>query len=201
MFVNQNQLLDTLEGAKYLLGCVLFCQNTKARFVIMETESYHYTDEACHAFSNKKTKRNQVMFNKAGFLYVYQLYGMHLCINVVSGKKDEGSAILIRGLLPLDDLQGVQKRRARFDEASILCNGPGKVAQGVGVAKEDNGLYLLDASSRFQLHQQENNCTLGKLIYSKRVGITKNADTLWRFGLNEITINQKKMTYQPTVMW
>ena len=201
MFVDQNQLLDTHEGAKYLLGCVLFCQNTKARFVIMETESYHYTDEACHAFNNKKTLRNEIMFNKAGFLYVYQLYGMHLCMNVVSGKKDEGSAILIRGLLPLDHLQDVQKRRARFDEASILCNGPGKVAQGVGVAKEDNGLYLLDLNSRFQLYRKEKNTKIGKLIYSKRVGITKNTHKLWRFGLDSITINQKKMAYKPTVIW
>lgn len=136
-FFNQS----TVELAKSLLGKYLVFGNLKG--IIVETESYLYKDDpGCHA-SRGLTMRNAPMFGPAGFTYVYLIYGMYHCLNVTSGKLNEGEAVLIRALEPVDGIPLMQRRR-KTEKIENLCNGPGKLTQAFGITRKHNNLSLLE---------------------------------------------------------
>lgn len=135
-FFNQ----PTVDLAKALLGKYLVYGDLRG--IIVETEAYLFNnDPGCHA-SRGMTARNAPMFKSAGYIYVYLIYGMHHCINIVSGKEGEGEAVLIRALEPVSGIAKMQRRR-NTRKLENLCNGPGKLTQAFGITKKHNNLSLL----------------------------------------------------------
>lgn len=156
-------LQDTIEVAQKLLGTVLVRQLPNGiclRAKIVETEAYlGAEDPACHSFGYRKTERTQVMYKSGGHSYVYFIYGMYECFNVVSSTQGEPEAVLIRAVEPLDGLKTMatlrqQARRSRpsgkafvpisFNGAALvtLTNGPGKLCQALNIHRGLNGLPL-----------------------------------------------------------
>jgi len=131
----------TVDLAKALLGKYLVFGNLKG--MIVETEAYLYKDDpGCHA-SKGKTIRNAPMFGPSGNTYVYLIYGMYHCLNIVSGKTGEGEAVLLRALEPVEGIPIMQRRR-KTKKIENLCNGPGKLTQAFGITKKYNNLSLID---------------------------------------------------------
>ena len=168
-FFNQS----TVELAKALLGKDLVFGNLRGK--IVETEAYLYPDDpGCHA-AKGLTERNAPMFGPAGRSYVYFIYGMYHCLNVVSGKKDEGEAVLIRALEPIEGIE-VMKKRRRTDKIENLCSGPGKLTQAFGITKEHNNLDLL--ASELQIHSSREK---PEIKTSTRIGLTEGKELELRF--------------------
>lgn len=168
--------------AKDLIGKILI-HNSKDGILsgkIVETEAYTgKNDPASHSYIGK-TNRNQVMFEEGGKSYVYFTYGNHYCFNVVTGKKDQGSAVLIRAVEPVDGID-IMKSNRKTDNMYNLTSGPGKLAQAMNIGKELYGadltgdkIYLMEPNPKIKM----------KIARSKRIGITKNADKLYRFYAN-----------------
>jgi len=168
-FFNQ----PTVELAKALLGKYLVFGNLRGK--IVETEAYLYRgDPACHA-ARGLTPRNAVMFGPAGRSYVYFIYGMHFCLNVVSGKPGEGEAVLIRALEPVQGIEVMRERR-KTGKLENLCSGPGKLCQAFGLTKEHNNLCLLKSDLRIHDNRER-----FEVMSSKRVGLSVGQELELRF--------------------
>jgi DNA-3-methyladenine glycosylase len=147
--------------------------------IITETEAYTQDDEASHSFRGQ-TARNAPMFQKAGTIYVYRIYGIHFCLNFSSGAEGQGEAVLIRSIEPLWGIETMRERR-RWPEPKPLrglCNGPGKLAQAMAIDLSLNGTYPTQ-DSELQIGPAAQ--PVKKFLSSPRVGITKNVDQPWRF--------------------
>ena len=128
----------TLEVSKNLLGKILLFNQFQG--VITETEAYiGYDDPACHA-AKGKTKRNQAMFERAGFSYVYMIYGMYFCLNIVTERKDFPSAVLIRGI--------------KLINVNKILDGPGKLCKTLGINKEHNYIDMINNGKFVNSHQK-----------------------------------------------
>jgi len=169
---------DPVSVAQRLLGCVLVREidDHILRGRIVETEAYHQTDAASHSYKGK-TPRTEIMFGPPGRIYVYFTYGMHYCMNVVTGLTGEGSAVLIRALEPLDGVEYMTERR-RNKALRELTNGPAKICQAFGIDMNMNGHNLHSPPLYLQLEDPLPN---SKIVAATRVGITKDAHRLWRF--------------------
>ncbi|HEY5736174.1 MAG TPA: DNA-3-methyladenine glycosylase [Nitrosopumilus sp.] len=172
---------DTVTVAKNLLGkkIVRKIGRNEISGIITETEAYrHRDDPASHAFT-KITKRNKVMFEEVGIAYVYFTYGMYFCFNVVArAPKIDAGAVLIRAMEPEKGIDIMQKNRKTVDLKN-LTNGPGKLAQALGITKED---YGADLTKRSKLYIAEG-IKPNKIIASPRIGITKAVEKLWNFKI------------------
>lgn len=189
---------NVLTIAEELLGKIFIYEdknldiNLSAK--IVEVEAYNgKIDEASHSFKGI-TKRNEIMFNSGGFLYVYFTYGIHYCANIVTGKKGEGSAVLLRAMEPISGVEIFYKRRFNSEivvklKNNNLLNGPGKICQAFNINKNHNGLditknsiYILDKP---KLSKDE-------IVQTKRIGIKKSVELPWRFYIkNSIYISKK----------
>lgn len=169
---------DTLAAAKRLLGCIFVRDLDGQRLVgrIVETEAYHQTDAASHSYKGR-TPRTDIMFGPPGFLYVYFTYGMHYCMNVVTGAEGEGSAVLIRAIEPLegDDIMQTNRRGLGGIQAT---NGPAKLCQALGVDKQLNGHDLRTSPLRLQLQPA---LPGSGIVQTTRIGISQAQDKPWRF--------------------
>src|SRR5271169_5069219 len=125
-----------LEVAPELIGATLLVNGVGG--TIVEVEAYHHTDPAAHSYTGR-TERNAVMFGPPGFAYVYRSYGIHWCLNFVCEAQGSASAVLIRALEPTEGLARMRRRRGLTDER-LLCSGPGKLCQALGVNHRHNGL-------------------------------------------------------------
>lgn len=135
---------NTLSVAKDLLGKILVTNTpdgiVKAR--IVETEAYlGLSDKACHSYNKKPFGRVNVMFEDGGFSYVYLIYGMYYCFNVVTEGEGSPEAVLIRAAEPVFNIPLMEARR-KTDKPKFLCNGPGKLCQALGITKEFYGTPL-----------------------------------------------------------
>ena len=171
-------LHDTVACAKRLLGMDIVRKTPLGvmRARIVETEAYHQDgDEASHSFRGQ-TNRNAVMFGPPGFLYVYLIYGMHFCMNVVTEAEGIGAAVLIRALEPLEGLDLMRANRPKAKRAIDLTNGPAKACQALDVDLSLNGTSLKEP----MIHLGPGISDL-PLVSSRRIGITKSVELPWRF--------------------
>src|SRR5437868_2490567 len=133
---------------------------------IVEVEAYHHTDPAAHSYGGQ-TARNAVMFGPPGYAYVYRSYGIHWCINFVCEPAGSASAVLIRALEPTDGVAAMRRRRGTTD-VRLLCSGPGRLTQALGITHAQNGCALDEAP--FALQARAGECDV---VAGPRIGITK----------------------------
>jgi len=157
-----------------LIGSTLLFNGVGGR--IVEVEAYHHTDPAAHSFRGP-TERNAVMFGPPGFAYVYRSYGIHWCVNFVCEREGSASAVLIRALEPTQGIAKMRRRRGLSDER-LLCAGPGRLTEALGITRAHNALPL-DAPP-FELHRRTGRV---QIATGPRIGITKAVDHPWRYGL------------------
>jgi DNA-3-methyladenine glycosylase len=162
--------------ARDLIGCTVAHGETAG--VIVETESYHSDDEACHAFVGL-TPRNRVLFGPPAHAYVYFSYGVHSLLNFVAEPEGEAAAVLIRALEPVDGIEAMRARRGTY-RIEELCSGPGKLTQALDIGLELNGLSLQDGPIRVLARQD--GWSAPRILSTERVGITKATELPWRFS-------------------
>lgn len=162
------------EVAPELIGAMLLFDGMGGR--IVEVEAYHHTDPAAHSFGGR-TDRNVVMFGPPGYAYVYRSYGIHWCVNFVCEPEGSASAILIRAIEPLIGLARMRRRRA-VRESRLLCSGPGRLCQALGITRRHNGIPL--DRPPFELRAPVDKVDI---LVGTRIGISKAADLPWRYGL------------------
>jgi DNA-3-methyladenine glycosylase len=163
------------EVARDLVGCVVRHGETAGR--VVETESYHMEEPACHAFAGV-TERTRTLFGPPGRAYVYFSYGIHSLLNAVAEEEGVGAAVLIRALEPVAGIEAMRERRrvARDEE---LCSGPGKLTQALGIGLSLNGTSLVDGP--VEVLAREAGARDPSIVVGERVGISKAVDLPWRF--------------------
>jgi DNA-3-methyladenine glycosylase len=144
---------------------------------IVECEAYQEDDPASHSY-RASTDRTEVMFGPPGHLYVYFTYGMHHCMNVVTGDEGEGSAVLIRAVEPLEGLDEMRERRGVKDPRS-LCRGPGRLTQAYGISRQDNGTDLVRGGELYVAAGSR--VPDASIAVSPRIGIRLATEQPWRF--------------------
>jgi len=159
--------------ARRLLGATLLVDGVGG--IIVETEAYAATDPASHSFRGP-TARNAAMFGPVGRAYVYRIYGLHWCLNVVCDDRQAGSAVLIRALEPTAGIEAMKARRG-VEDVRKLCSGPARLCAALGVTGDLDGA---------RLDRPPFSLVLGapaEVVAGPRIGITRGAETPWRFGV------------------
>lgn len=164
--------LDVHEVARGLLGGTLLVDGVGGE--IVEVEAYAADDPASHSFRGP-TSRNAVMFGPPGRLYVYRSYGIHWCANIVCGPEGEGAAVLLRALRPTHEIEAMRRRRGVGDER-LLCAGPGRLTQALGITGAHDGGRIEGAPFRLRLPAQQ-----PPIEATPRIGITKASTLPWRY--------------------
>jgi len=165
-----------LEVARDLVGCVVTHQDTAG--VIVETEAYHDSEPASHAFVGL-TPRTRTLFGPPGRAYVYRSYGIHALLNAVCEPEGVGAGVLIRALEPLEGLDHMRVRRG-VDSERLLCSGPGKLTQALGIGLGDNGSDLDRGPVVFSRRPAA--WREVEIAVDRRIGITRAAELPWRFS-------------------
>lgn len=170
---------NTLEVAKDLLGkklCRRISDGQILSGIIVETEAYTQDDPACHAF-NGKTPRASTLFKKPGLSYVYFIYGMYHCFNVITEPQETAGAVLVRALEPIEPV--------------INTNGPGKLCRELQITREYNEIDLTTNTSCLWI-EEGIKVPQDRVHTTTRIGIKKAADFPWRFYLKENLFVSKK---------
>jgi DNA-3-methyladenine glycosylase len=173
-----------LEVAHDLIGCVVehvSGHEPPVSGVIVETEAYHDSEPACHAFAGL-TPRTRTLFGPPGRAYVYRSYGIHALLNAVCEPEGVGAAVLIRALEPLEGIETMRTRRSILATAmrdGDLCSGPGKLTQALGIELSENGGDLHDGPVRILPREAE--WLEPHVVVGARIGITKAVELPWRF--------------------
>ena len=177
---------DAVTVAENLVGKLLVrkLKGEKVECRIVETEAYAGPeDKASHAYQNKKTDRTEVMFNSGGCVYVYLIYGIHNCLNIVTNEKGKPEAVLVRAVEPLSGIEIIkEKRDIKSKQVEEFTNGPGKLSQALDINKELNG-YDLVSGDEIYLKTDDNNPEY-QVISGKRINIDyaeEYREKLWRF--------------------
>ncbi len=173
---------DAPAVAKRLLGChiVRTIDGQKVIGRIVETEAYHQTDAASHSYKGR-TPRTDIMFGPPGFAYIYFTYGMHYCMNVVTGPESEGSAVLIRALEPVSGEDIMMRYRRRF-AGNMLTNGPAKLCQALAIDRHLNGHDLRQEPLQLRIMPS---VTAANIHCTTRIGITRDVNRPWRFYIKD----------------
>jgi DNA-3-methyladenine glycosylase len=164
-------------AAPLLLGCFLerFIDGTFLKVRIVEVEAYDQTDAASHSY-NGRTPRTDIMFGAPGYMYVYFVYGMHYCSNIVVGPEGYGAAVLIRAVEVINGQDIISKRRHK--NGFEATNGPAKLCQALGIDNLFNGHDLTKKPlilTKASLKKDE------RIVQTTRIGISKSKDVPWRF--------------------
>ncbi len=163
-----------LEIAPELIGATLLFKGVGGR--IVEVEAYHQTDPAAHSYGGP-TARNAVMFGPPGYAYVYRSYGIHWCLNFVCEPKGSASAVLLRAIEPTVGLPAMRRRRGTKEDR-LLCSGPGRLCEALGITIAQYGLALDEPP--FELFARSADV---EVVAGPRIGLTKAVDRPWRYGL------------------
>jgi DNA-3-methyladenine glycosylase len=163
------------EVARDLVGATLRHGDAAGR--IVEVESYHQEEPACHAYIGPRP-RTEVLFGPPGYAYVYRSYGIHALLNAVAEEEGVGAAVLIRAIEPLEGIPSMHERRGVAGDEE-LTNGPGKLTEALGIGLELNGVSLEDGPIRIE--PRPAGAREPKIVTGTRIGITKAADLPWRF--------------------
>ena len=142
---------------------------------IVEVEAYDHEDPASHGFRGR-TERNASMFGPPGHAYVYRSYGIHWCLNFVCEDEGVANAVLVRALEPTHGLDAMRERRG-LDDPRLLCRGPGRLCQALGVTRDHDGLAL--DRPPFELLAAESPV---EVVSGPRIGITRAAELPWRYA-------------------
>ena len=193
---------DALFLAKDLLGKVLVREidGKIIKSKIVETEAYiGKTDKACHAYNGKRTKRTEVLYSEGGVAYVYLIYGMYNCLNVVTGEKEEAEAVLIRALEPLNEFNYISNLRFNEDYEKLsnqkkisLTNGPGKLCKALSINRSLNYCKLYEKG---ELYIEDGDNESFDVVTTKRIGIDyaeEAKDFMWRFYIDKNKYVSKK---------
>ena len=167
---------DVHTVARDLVGCIVRHGQTAGR--IVETESDHQSEPACHAHIGLTT-RTHPLFEPAGIAYVYRSYGIHALLNAVAEDPGVGAAVLIRAIEPTEGIDLMYERRPGIRRLQDLGNGPGKLTQALGIGLELNGTSLLDGP--IAIEPSPDDAAPPDIVLGERIGITKAADLPWRF--------------------
>jgi len=162
------------EVAPELVGATLLFEG--AGGTIVEVEAYDHEDPAAHGFRGR-TARNASMFGPPGRAYVYRSYGIHWCLNFVCEGEGVASAVLVRALEPVQGIDRMSRRRG-VEDRRLLCSGPGRLCQALGITGEHDGLWLDRAP--FQVLERHGDV---EVVAGPRIGITRAADKPWRHCL------------------
>ena len=150
--------------------------------IIVETEAYcGATDKGCHAFGNKRTERTEPMFMEAGTSYIYLIYGLNNCLNVVTEKVDNPHAVLIRAIEPVEGLDIIKANRPKIQKIQDFTNGPGKLCKAFDIDRSLNKLDMINGDTLFI--EKNPDSPEFKVISAKRIGIDyagEFKDKLWR---------------------
>lgn len=182
--------------AQELLGKVLVYKDkdTVISGIIVETEAYIGPQDLASHASRGKTPRNAIMFDEAGYWYVYLIYGFYNCLNIVTEGKDYPSAVLIRAVEPLEGISLMQINR-KTEKLENLTSGPGKLCQAFGIDKKLNCLSCLNRDSNLFIADLKIKIPKNKIKKAKRVGVDysgKWKDRLLRFYLKDNPFVSKK---------
>jgi DNA-3-methyladenine glycosylase len=161
------------EVAPALIGVTLLVDGVGGR--IVEVEAYDHEDPASHGYRGR-TERNASMFGPPGHAYVYRSYGIHWCLNLVCEAEGVANAVLLRALEPTYGIDTMRERRG-LDDPRLLCSGPGRLCQALGVTREHDGLRL--DRPPFELLAAEEPT---EVISGPRIGITRAAELPWRYA-------------------
>ncbi|HZB83674.1 MAG TPA: DNA-3-methyladenine glycosylase [Rubrobacteraceae bacterium] len=172
-----------------LLGCTLVHETAEGvtSGMIVETEAYRPEDPACHAYKGL-TMRNRTIFGRPGLAYVYLSYGVHKLLNAVCEEEGVGSAVLIRALRPHQGLEIMSRRRNR---STHLCDGPGRLAQALGIEIDQDGSDLTDGP----LYILWGDAPEGRIVSTTRIGISRGTELPWRFlieGEKSVSVPPKR---------
>lgn len=163
---------EAVSVARDLVGSTILVRGVSGR--IVETEAYRQDDAASHSFRGP-TRRNAAMFGPAGCAYVYRSYGLHWCLNVVCA---EGEAVLLRALEPLTGQTVMAQRRGQV-AVKLLCAGPGRLSQALGIGPDDNFRPFNHPDFRLSAAEQ-----IPDIVQGPRIGISRATENNWRFGQN-----------------
>jgi DNA-3-methyladenine glycosylase len=161
--------------ARELIGCVV--RHGECAGVIVETEAYHHSEPACHAFVGL-TRRTSTLFGPPGRAYVYRSYGIHALLNAVCEPEGVGAAVLIRALQPVEGIELMRGRRG-LEPVRELCSGPGKLTQALGIGLGDNGVDL--ERGAVTISEPLPGWRGVEVSVDRRIGITKAVELPWRF--------------------
>jgi DNA-3-methyladenine glycosylase len=139
---------------------------------VVEAEAYAASDPASHTFRGP-TRRNATMFGPPGHAYVYVSHGIHHCLNLTVG---EAAAVLVRALEPLEGLDGMVRRRG-LAEPRLLCAGPGRLCQALGISRGEDGRDLVRRDGLWLAAGEP----ADEVVSTPRVGLTVAAEVPWRF--------------------
>lgn len=182
---------ETAIVARDLLGCVLECGG--ARLVIAETEAYvGAADRACHTFGGRRTARVEPMWGPGGHAYVYRIYGLHDCMNVVTRTAGEPEAVLVRAGVPESFFEGAPLSRQEL----LAASGPGRLCRRLGITREHSGLSLRGPALRILRGREVGR----ELLSGPRVGIDSSGEAaLWplRFALSNCPAVTARSTLRP----
>jgi len=173
-------LIDTDRIARKLLGKLLVKREENNQFtagMIVETEAYIPNGDSANHSASGKTQRNAAMHEQGGILYVYKIYGVHYCTNVVTESYGLGSAVLLRALEPVEGIE-LMKSRRNSDNITELCKGPGNLSCAMGLDKSNNFASLLTDNLFIQDYKS---LKINEISETGRIGISKAADLKLRF--------------------
>lgn len=177
---------DTLAVAQELLGQLVVRRWTTGETLsgmIVETEAYLTGDPASHAFRGE-TPRNRTMFGPPGHAYVYFTYGMHMMLNVSTQRAGIGEAVLIRALQPTDGIEIMRRNRGGMADTRQLTNGPGKLAQALGLTRTvDDGKDVADPTSDLLVARHATEPF--EAVATTRIGITRGVESPWRYYIRD----------------
>ncbi len=172
-----------------LIGCKIIHKGVGG--IIVETEAYNREDPACHAASGL-TERNRAMFGPPGRAYVYFTYGMHHLLNIVCEVEGEPAGVLLRAIEPTDGIEAMRSRRAPVRDLHDLTNGPGKLAQALGVNLEQYGRPVYRGD--LKIFGRGADWQRPKIVSTSRIGIRVGMNRKWRYCAADSRYLSRKLT-------